>query len=396
MQMVSYPYYAKYQHPATSGLEDNMSAAGFQHIDLNPGHMAEDPNRSQIQGSVSFDDEGEDDCTKVVMGMHKQEKLEQWVTRMRDRGVLNDKLLIMAINDKNLNSEDLKSLGLRWEPQPCPALGARLTYPHLPHGAYPAKRIRRTVLPWFCGLHGDHLDHEGAGTWEELSKAHRDLMPGPSSPSSYTNKYGLINYPFPAAVRLSGNSAISDAMVAQVRWASAEVQHEIKAIKDLSDAKAYGRHLDAYRKKATANFRSAFAKTKALELTRFPTNGFYVNGGDWDQLAPPDAVPYEEAHDDATAAQKDTEAATGLGHYDRPTLVFHSGTCRVPTLHPPTPKVPVWNVSRSKIAPCGSKVAAPGTRRECRPIPTPWNPSRTLNRGLPPASKLPSWNVSRL
>jgi len=76
------------------------------------------------------------------------------------------------------------------------------------------------------------------------------------------------------------------------------------------------------------------------------------------------------------------------------TLVFHSGTCRVPTLQPPAPKVPVWNVSRS--ASCRGKVAAPGTRRECRPILAPWNPSRTLNRGLPPASELPSWNVSRL
>jgi hypothetical protein len=66
-----------------------------------------------------------------------------------------------------------------------------------------------------------------------------------------------------------------------------------------------------------------------------------------------------------------------------PTLVFHSGTCRVPTLRPPTLKVPVWNVSRSKTTPCGGKVATPGTRRECRPILTPWNPSRTLNRGLP-------------
>jgi len=64
----------------------------------------------------------------------------------------------------------------------------------------------------------------------------------------------------------------------------------------------------------------------------------------------------------------------------QPTLIFHSGTCRVAILHPPAPKVPVWNVSRSKIAPCGCKVAASGTRRECRSVPTPWNPSRTLNR----------------
>jgi len=79
---------------------------------------------------------------------------------------------------------------------------------------------------------------------------------------------------------------------------------------------------------------------------------------------------------------------------DSPTLVFPNGTCRVPILHPPAPKVLVWNVSRSKIAPCGCKVPAPGTRRECRSVPTPWNPSRTLNRA--PSSKLPSWNASRL
>jgi hypothetical protein len=78
-----------------------------------------------------------------------------------------------------------------------------------------------------------------------------------------------------------------------------------------------------------------------------------------------------------------------------PTLVFSNGTCRVPILHPPAPKILFWNVSRSNIAPCGCKVATPGTRRECRSVPTPWNPSRTLNRA-PPSSKLSSWNASRL
>lgn len=69
---------------------------------------------------------------------------------------------------------------------------------------------------------------------------------------------------------------------------------------------------------------------------------------------------------------------------NRPTLVFPSGTCRAPTVHPPAPKVPAWNLSRSKIASCGGKVAAPGTCRECRPILAPWNPSRILNKDLAP------------
>ena len=40
------------------------------------------------------------------------------------------------------------------------------------------------------------------------------------------------------------------------------------------------------------------------------------------------------------------------------------------------------NVSRSKIASCGSKVAAPETRRQYRLILAPWNLSRTLGRDL--------------
>jgi hypothetical protein len=52
-------------------LEDNLSQIGFQHIDLNPINIASDPNRSQIQGSLSFDDETDEDCTKLVKGMQK-------------------------------------------------------------------------------------------------------------------------------------------------------------------------------------------------------------------------------------------------------------------------------------------------------------------------------------
>jgi hypothetical protein len=66
----------------------------------------------------------------------------------------------------------------------------------------------------------------------------------------------------------------------------------------------------------------------------------------------------------AQNVHRDSVAVEARGQLVVPTLVFPTGTCRVPILHPPAPKVLVWNVSRSKIAPCGCKVAAPGTRRE--------------------------------
>jgi hypothetical protein len=119
----------------------------------------------------------------------------------------------MVIDDTNLSKDDLKQLGLKWENQPCPSGGARLTYSQIPYGAHVGHGLRRTVLLWFYGLHRDHIDHEDAGTFNELSTAHRDLVLGPSSLSSYSNHYGSITYAFPAAVRLVSKNPISNALI---------------------------------------------------------------------------------------------------------------------------------------------------------------------------------------
>ena len=55
----------------------------------------------------------------------------------------------------------------------------------------------------------------GAGTWEELSRAHRDLMPGPATPSGLKPKDGVPLYAFPASQRISGLGNIPDALVCQ-------------------------------------------------------------------------------------------------------------------------------------------------------------------------------------
>jgi hypothetical protein len=65
----------------------------------------------------------------MVKGMHHPKKLKAWVELMRSRNKLNAKSLIMVIDDTNLSKDDLKQLDLKWENQPCPYGGARLTYP---------------------------------------------------------------------------------------------------------------------------------------------------------------------------------------------------------------------------------------------------------------------------
>ena len=78
---------------------------------------------------------------------------------------------------------------------PYKAGDARITQPYLPYGAKgPAVRVRRTILPWYVTLQSDHdhLEITKGGTFNDLSKAHRDLVSGPATPSGLTNRYGDI------------------------------------------------------------------------------------------------------------------------------------------------------------------------------------------------------------
>jgi hypothetical protein len=97
-----------------------------------------------------------------------------------------------------------------------PTRAVRITLLHLPHGAYgSAKRVRRIMLPWFCGLQNDleTLEVVESGTWSDLSIAHRDMVAARLSPSGLANRYGAITFTFPAAIGLEDLSALSDALV---------------------------------------------------------------------------------------------------------------------------------------------------------------------------------------
>ena len=155
---------------------------GFRHIDINIRRYVESgAGRNIIQGSVSMDDEVVSDCTELLLGMHK--RIHEWWKVLQSRQeaglVLKDGPVHTA--DKQMwTSDDERQSGLKFVAQPCLRGDVRISRPELPHGAMPAKHVRRTVLPWYVGVQADHqsLDIAGAGTWEQLSAAHRDLVPG--------------------------------------------------------------------------------------------------------------------------------------------------------------------------------------------------------------------------
>jgi hypothetical protein len=98
------------------------------------------------------------------------------------------------------------------------------------------------MLPWFCGLQKDleTLEVVESGTFSELSVAHRDMVAARFSPSGFPNRYGTIPFAFPAAVVLSGLSAISDALVCRRHNEPAVLEDKVILLKSSkSDRDSY-------------------------------------------------------------------------------------------------------------------------------------------------------------
>jgi hypothetical protein len=268
-KLISYPYYAKYQKPGDSTY--------FRHIDMNvPKLLAEGRGASLIQGSISLDNEDKShrDCTMLLFGFDK--KLGDWWKRISDRGKATDGL-IHQIAPSMWTRDDIAHFGLDYTAQPCTALSVRISKPHLPHGADgPAETVRRTILPWFVGIGDDHeqLDISESGTWSQLSAAHRDMVPGPSSPSGHPNHFGKVPYAFPAAVPLRGLGHISDALVGRIKWTTPAVMNEVQLLlaREESDAADF---IVEWREKAALAFEKAWAEVKELEQVAYGTKSYW-------------------------------------------------------------------------------------------------------------------------
>ena len=299
-RLVAYPYYAKF---AVVG--DNTY---FRHLDLNiPLLIKENRGGAMIQGSVSIDDEVKPDCTVILPGM--QHKLAQWWERVLQRGPQKDGY-VFRITDQMFSEDDAKVLGINWKEVPCKRGEARITLPHLPHGANgPAHHTRRTMLPWFVSLQDDMttLEMVESGTWEELSAAHRDMVSPKSTPSGLANRYGSIPYKFPAAVEISGLSSLSDALVCRRRWDSLSVlrDRDILLTGPRCDADQY---IKEWRGRAVAAAEGAFRLVIQREKEAFGERSYFYHlerlenlGIPFPRIKPDDAG---ECADDELTAEK--------------------------------------------------------------------------------------------
>lgn len=88
------------------------------------------------------------------------------------------------------------------------------------------------MLPWYVGLPDDneHFEVLEAGTRTQLTIAHRDLVKPPATPSGHANLFGCIPYGFPAAVEITGASALADAILGRLSYDSPLVLSELSVL----------------------------------------------------------------------------------------------------------------------------------------------------------------------
>ena len=153
------------------------------------------------------------------------------------------------------------------------------------------------------------LDNPGSGTWSELAAAHRNLTPGPSSPSGLHDMFGSVPYAFPAATQITGLGAVSDALVGRVRWDNPAVVAEQTLLFDPATRDAYVREWIDKAKKA---FERHWDVMRGAELAAFgDAKSFFTNyrmhgKNVWEHVPPPDE---EEPHDEDEDEEEEGEEA---------------------------------------------------------------------------------------
>jgi hypothetical protein len=153
-----------------------------------------------------------------------------------------------------------------------------------------------------------------SGTWGELAAAHRDLIPGPTSPSGLANWYATVPYAFPAAVPFTSLSPVSDALIGRRRWDAPDVIEELDLLwyGDRDEALS---HIERHRQKVIVEYRELFGKVKRAEKRVYGENSYFYcleRGVDPESVRAtgvPERVPEQVAEE--VAAEVARVAASG-------------------------------------------------------------------------------------
>ncbi|KAJ5589664.1 hypothetical protein N7450_003636 [Penicillium hetheringtonii] len=247
----------------------------FRHIDINvANYMDTGRGGNLLQGSVALKDEDTDNCTELLLGMHDPNKLREWWDSIPNRS----SGFIHAIRSEWWNNSHIYKFNTDWTKQICAAFDVCLSSPLLPYRSTgPATKQRINVLPWFAALQDDRntLDIPEGGTFEDLSKAHRDLSPAPKTPSGLTSaKHGKGPSAFPAASKLHLDNHISACLVGAEQWHARRVAKELDILFG-RDEQAADDFITVWRNKVRAQYIQKFEEQEEIERELYGPQSFF-------------------------------------------------------------------------------------------------------------------------
>ncbi|RVD90128.1 uncharacterized protein DFL_001104 [Arthrobotrys flagrans] len=224
-RLIAYSYYVKNQQVG--------DRTGFRHLDAHPEVLLNSRKQAGfIQGTVFLTDEDDNNCTELVKGFHKPGVLKGWY----DECVIGAGLAkawvstaAIRIEDRMFLPEHEKKYG-KWEPVPVMKGGARISMPHLPHGAIKRATInRRTIFPWYVAVDEAHtaLENKGSGTWGELALSHMKQVSPPETAVGNGHRFKYPDTKFKPSCQLMGVTPIGDALTARRRYVDNEVQRDL-------------------------------------------------------------------------------------------------------------------------------------------------------------------------
>ena len=137
-------------------------------------------------------------------------------------------------------------------------------------------RRRRVIHPWLVGVDSDHdgLDMRESGSWEEVSRAHRDMWAIRTGPTGQSHKFGVGNGRFAGCVEIRGVSAIGDALVGARGWERGPVLRERDAILGSSESKAW-EVVERHRERMKKAWREGFLEMVELEKEEFEEKSYF-------------------------------------------------------------------------------------------------------------------------
>jgi len=264
-RLISFPYYTKY---AMKG-----DATRFKHIDINIRELLKSGRGVNIvQTAISFDDEFEDGCTIVVPGFHRH--IGEWWGKVEGRGKSRNGL-VQSVEDLYLK-EDEEIYG-SFVPVVCKRGDIRMTLASIIHGSTGGcVRRRRVVHPWLVGVDSNHdgLDMRESVSWEEVSRAHRNMWAMKVGATGQSHRFGVGDGRFGGCVEIRGVSGIGDALVGVRRWDSGAVLMERDTILGRSVGEAWS-VVEMHRSRMKAAWKEAFEVMILLEKREFGEMSYF-------------------------------------------------------------------------------------------------------------------------